>query len=134
MGCATKKNILTVRSIREYVRDNKGRRVGILVGVGTKVNMDNDTLKEMGQPIDKQLPVYAIGVSRCNTASGDVFSADRAFAIAQGRAKEILVEGEIDIESLPHSIINSDQIVSFEKRCSRYFKDAIYVALDQKSY
>jgi len=92
-----------METIHQYVRDNKGRKVGILVGRLSKITHETGKIK--------------IGWSRVNRNAGDKF--DREFgmelALKRTAARQMV--------KCPQSM--EYDVFRFAKRCKRYFKSGV---------
>ena len=98
---ARKTSTVAPNTIHKYlVKRVQGRKQKVAVIVGTK---DNEG-------------IIRIGWSRANINAGDRFNKERALDIALDRMKAT------EMVPVPPSIV--DDVISFQDRCQRYFKDA----------
>lgn len=90
--------------IVQYVRNRKGRKVGVLVGIKT----EGDAAYGNGQS------QVRISHSLTNIRKNDVFDAQKGIKMASGRAMGTSL---IDVPQTVHRYLPS-----FVTRCERYFK------------
>ncbi len=88
--------------VRQYIRDKKNQKVGLLVGL----------------PDDKNEKVL-IGFSKCNTKH-DKFDRELAIKIAEARAKKYS-DQLINKYNIPFKVM--ENLPDFMERCGKYFKD-----------
>lgn len=83
----------------QYVRDNKNRKIGVLVAAPTINSPD----------------IINVGWSLTRRSAGDKFDPVRGVEIALGRAIKT------STQIVPHSL--TDEVEKFALRANRYFKD-----------